>query len=90
MNCKPGDIAIAINALNPENVGLIVEVVSRYPSAAIEAWFGHCWIVRSARPVPCGTARISRTDGMSPDAWLRPVSGLPLDIEETTTEPEAA
>lgn len=48
-NCSPGDLAIAVTALIPENIGQIVEIVglSHKPWNKLNG-SGHIWWVRTA------------------------------------------
>lgn len=91
MNVKQGDLAIVIKSLNGKAVGSIVRVAS---------FFNHCpqngpeWNVEVARKstVKCrGTGRliVLQPGGTAqcPDAWLRPISGLPDADEVDTSEP---
>ena len=85
MNCKQGDLAIIVKAFISRNIGSIVEVTR--PSIHGPSEHGFEWETRSARPmvvvagdfedlVLCNIADC-------PDAWLRPISGIP---EEETIE----
>ena len=80
MNCKPGDLAIIVRCGSvTENIGRIVEVLR-----AGGEMRGHpLWVVGCPSPliavVPETGQRVPRHSGLIPDAWLRPVSGLPVD-----------
>ena len=88
MNCKPGDLAIVIKSDYPADIGMIVRVVG----PAADAWVHDDvpeWLVESDRisvvaDYDTGTEKLS-LDFDIPDAWLRPISGLPVD-EETRDE----
>ena len=84
LNCKPGDLAIVVNALLPQNIGQIVEVLGPGINKPFKlAVIGYVWNVRtvsgrdslfyrydiSGRIVQCA-------EGPVPDNFLRPVSGL--------------
>lgn len=83
MNCKPGDLAYIIHAMCPQNVGRVVEVVRD----AGDHWLlGHMWVVRAFSPLQVMTDRGGYTFQSefadTPDAWLRPIAGLPVEAEE--------
>ncbi|MBU9203103.1 hypothetical protein KTD31_17240 [Burkholderia multivorans] len=88
MNCKPGDLAIIVQDVCPQNVGIIVEIESAYGEYLD---FGFCWNVRASRPIAMMDASVGwiyqGSWGWHPDAWLRPVSGLPItdDITDEVT-----
>lgn len=85
-NCKPGDLAIVVNALLPENIGQIVEVLGPQTNKPFHLQGpGHVWQVRtvSGRKSLCyripkgGKERIERrSKGPAPDCRLRPIAGL--------------
>ncbi|WP_139094004.1 hypothetical protein [Burkholderia sp. CCA53] len=96
MNCKPGDIAIVTRTRCGKGVGKIVEVVrlavngeifvtreGKRIAADLEGW-GVCWVIRGDR-LKWGDDQIA--ERAFPDAYLRPVSGLPItdDIEDEVT-----
>lgn len=81
MNCKPKDLAIVIRAdAVPELIGQVVEVIR---ASVIGCPYGPVWVVRFQTPkfFPCmfTGACIITTDADCPDAWLKPISGLPID-----------
>ncbi|NKI68939.1 hypothetical protein GN109_05860 [Collimonas pratensis] len=90
MNVKQGDLAIQIRS-DAGNEGHIWEVISFLgASPRIGIWrFGYgdlpTWFVRSTRPV-MSDAGAMLTEGAIPDAWLRSVSGLPIEEETKQTE----
>ncbi|WP_454737614.1 hypothetical protein [Cupriavidus necator] len=80
MNCKQNDLAIVIRAdAVPELIGQIVQVLHR---SMIICPYGPVWVVRFQTPrvFPCifTNAGIFSTDADCPDAWLKPISGLPV------------
>ena len=88
LNCKVGDLAIVVNAENPDNVGQIVEVLGRKRKRGIDLTGpGHVWDVRTVtgRATLCyryhlEDGRIAKhAEGPVPDCRLRPVSGLTDD-----------
>lgn len=92
MNCKPGDLAIIIRAILSENIGRIVLVLR---SSDIHPKLGFRWHIKPQSPMRTVVARdLMTTQPPSldlvamPDAWLKPVSGLPLD-DEVTNQAEA-
>lgn len=88
MNCKPGDLAyIAVDPHNPQDIGKVVQVVR----AAID------WVDESLPEWECiaksdiGGYWNGTEDGRGfiaggvvdiPDAWLRPISGVPVHDEQ--------
>ncbi|MBB6320564.1 hypothetical protein [Paraburkholderia tropica] len=89
MNCKPGDLAIVTYTRNGELVGCVVEVLRGWGEFGE---LGYLWTIRMPRAlqlyVPtgadakCGIPSRVSTDSQFPDAWLRPVSGLPVHDEQ--------
>jgi hypothetical protein len=80
MNCKPGDLAIVVPP--SRNAGRILSVVGPQKRPHFSGLFSWVCVSEGAPLVgPRGEMRI----GQIPDAWLRPISGLPLD-EETRDE----
>lgn len=80
MNCKPGDLAIVIKASVPQNIGKIVRVLCAKESGV--SWFIDCdaeYVTRAGRVV----RRDPMRDLFAPDAWLKPVSGLPITDDVT-------
>lgn len=90
MNCKPGDMAIIIKQ---PHAGMIVEVL-RAGQGYVDYKSG--WIVRLPRVMPLqvtypgrATDQYERHDeAFVPDAYLRPISGIPDADTETTDQPE--
>jgi hypothetical protein len=86
MNCKPGDLAIIVRAILPENIGRIVEIV-RLIGEALDG-LGPIWLVRGSQPLARsankGSVRLDDSLERSfIDAWLRPISGVPVNDEVT-------
>lgn len=75
--CKPGDLAIVIQARNPENVGLIVTVQSPFsPSADAQfAEGGMLWLCECSQPMTWvrGGRTFTARSGPIPDALLQPI-----------------
>lgn len=88
MNCKPGDLAIvAHQSEEAPNLGRIVEVVE---------WRGEyngwaLWLVRCSTPMNTrrrDTGKPGKAfQGLIPDAWLRPISGVPVHDEQRDEVP---
>lgn len=78
-------LAIVVYDTDPVNIGLIVKVVGPARWLATDDWM----VVSEGRPLKCVDVDTGDfffdQDGDLPDAWLRPVSGLPVD-EEITDE----
>ncbi|WP_186084891.1 hypothetical protein [Burkholderia gladioli] len=92
MNCKPGDMAIITRTRSGKGVGRIVEVVrlavhgeifvtrnGRRARANLEGW-GVCWVIRAER---LKWGKYAVAERPFPDAYLRPVSGLPMTDDVT-------
>lgn len=88
MNCKPGDLAYVVHG---EEMGSVVTVIREWGS-----WgeFGFIWTVEFNHDVrtyvsPDGTASNCLETGLvkrilqCPDAWLRPISGVPVTDDVT-------
>lgn len=89
MNCKSGDLAILIKsqAGNEGKICNVLHFVGENPVINGELFcYGHgpCWMVEYASITRYGYGDPRKT-GPCPDAWLRPVSGLP---DEQTTDEE--
>lgn len=86
MNVKPGDLAIQIKSV-AGNEGAICEIIGPMGITPIfngSIWnkdSGFYWFVKWIRPQKTNLGSIY-SSGPCPDAWLRPVSGLP-DTEHT-------
>jgi hypothetical protein len=91
MNCKPGDLAYIVKSILPENIGRIVEVVRLL---YLDSPDGPVWIVRGSTPLARSAFRGAiRLEGSAErpfiDAWLRPISGVPVcdDVKDEIKEP---
>lgn len=82
MNCKLGDIAILVKT---KYAGHIVEVVGTFFDFDEFGDFAE-WRIRFQRPTRASDGAL-HIDYVCPDAWLRPISGIP--DEETIDEPIA-
>lgn len=77
MNCKPGDLAYIVDSTNDSNRGRVVEVIREWGD---HPKYGRVWTIRckSALETWAGTLK----EAEAPDAWLRPISGAPVDQEQ--------
>ncbi|WP_124521470.1 MULTISPECIES: hypothetical protein [unclassified Burkholderia] len=87
MNCKPPCMAVVIYADYEPAIGLVVEVLTE---SRINRDGGHEWIVVPPRAMGCWDAdgnEVVLERIYCPDAWLRPVSGLPItgDVTDEVT-----
>jgi len=77
--CKPGDLAVVVEAYNACNIGTIVHVIGLYPSqTAVCAPQGDViWQAQASQPMtyaePSKLRR--RRRGPVPDSQLRPIRG---------------
>lgn len=96
--CKPGDLAVIISAHNPENVGLIVEVLRRHVPAGGKlsmkrdepVWDVRCsidmvWYLTGKKP---GTVRAK--EGPAPDSCLWPIRPGPKESRKKLDAPAPA
>ncbi|MBA1366232.1 hypothetical protein [Burkholderia gladioli] len=87
MNCKPGDLAILIHASLEENIGKIVKVLSSSQGNGngMPWWHISCESMEFGSDLT-GQVRlpVSRLVQLQcPDAWLRPISGVPVTDDVT-------
>ena len=85
LNCQVGDLAIIVEAINPENIGAIVRVIAAHPDQS-ELWkepVDFLWTCTSNKPIAYESEGkiFYRTIGPSPDSRLRPIRGLPLGAD---------
>ena len=88
MNCKPGDLAVVVDAYNPTNIGSILRILRTHEDQAallIEPG-DHIWTMVATHPQAYEqNGEIHYLiSGPVPDSVLRPIRGLPLgrDIAE--------
>lgn len=92
MNCQPGDLAVVVEAYNPNNIGLILRVLHSHPNqkALLIEPGDHIWTAQSHQPQTYDVegALVYRTVGPVPDSYLQPIRGYPLgrDIAEGVKE----
>jgi hypothetical protein len=87
MRCKPTDMAYIVDGPFKTYEGVVVEVLSAYLTHPI---YGPTWRCHSKKLLPT-LGRGFQPEAHIPDAWLRPISGVPL-ADETPIEtnvPEA-
>jgi hypothetical protein len=86
MNCKPGDLAIVVDAHNPCNIGSILRILkSHNDQNALSIEPGdHIWLVQATHPQAYerGQKIIYRMKGPVPDSVLRPIRGLTSEDSE--------
>jgi len=88
LNCKPGDLAIVVRSDVNGDIGTIVEVLHR---SFVDDDGDHQWLTKWPRPTRAFGHHSGRemlvVETFIPDAWLRPVSGLPItdDIKDEVT-----
>ena len=92
VRCKPGDLAVVIDARYKCNLGAVVQVIElhhgfgdlRYPLEQ------NAWLAKSSKVLQWTVAgkRYRRKSGPVPDAQLQPIRGYPLgrDIAEGLKE----
>jgi hypothetical protein len=79
-NCKPGDLAVIVDAYNPENIGTFVKVIRAHKNQfALDKPEGDIlWLVEGNRPMSYDiSGRIrKRKNGPAPDSSMRPIRGI--------------
>jgi hypothetical protein len=79
--CKPGDLAVVVEAYNACNIGTIVHVIGLYPSqTAVCAPQGDViWQAQASHPMTYDESGVlkRRRVGPVPDSQLRPIRGAP-------------
>lgn len=84
MKCKPGDLAIIVDPYNPENAGLIVQVIkTHWNQDALQKSEGdHIWLVQCQQPMTyCYGERLRRRKcGPAPDSVMQPIRGSGNDL----------
>lgn len=83
VNCKPGDLAIVVRADGaPAAIGRVVEVLRLAPDVdGLPAWVVQFRGVGVVRNKESGALTLG-VDADCPDAWLRPISGVPVQDEQ--------
>ena len=79
-NCKPGDLAVIVDAYNPENIGTFVKVIREHKNQFdLDKPEGDMlWFVEGSRPMSYDVSgRIrKRKNGPAPDSSMRPIRGI--------------
>ena len=82
LNCRPGDLAITVEAFNPINIGSIVRVLHKHhnQSALSVEPDDFLWYVEAAHYLTYskGEKVFRRKRGAAPDSYLRAIRGNPL------------
>ena len=88
LNCSAGDLAIAIKAHNPSNIGSIVKVLRKHPNQYIipDEIGQFIWMVEGSHLLTYTKGgRIYRQKrGAVPDTYLKPIKGQPSNGQLTT------
>ena len=76
--CKPGDLAVVVQAQNSSNLGLIVRVCGPYSEDANFAVKGMLWLCECSHPMTWVRSgrTISAFSGPIPDSLLQPIRGV--------------
>lgn len=99
MNCKPGDLAIVVRSVAPENIGRIVTVIrlvvpgEQFAEGRRLVEVGNGWLVQCDRPLVTtfeGKQVGSHCTRVYRDDCLRPISGVPVEDEVTEDLKEPA
>ena len=81
MRCKPGDLAVVVNAQCRCNIGFIVEVIAPHDGAGdiVFTGHGHVWMVKCHKAMTWYVRgkRYRRKTGPVPDNRLQPIRGQP-------------
>jgi hypothetical protein len=92
LNCSADDLAIAIKAHNPSNIGSIVKVLRKHPNQyIIQDEIGQfIWMVEGSHLLTYSKgSRIYRQKrGAVPDSYLKPIKGQPSNYQLVTGQPQ--
>ena len=79
-NWKPGDLAVIVDAYNPENIGTFVKVLKIHKNQfdLVKPEGDVLWLVEASRPMSYDVSgRIyKRKKGAAPDSSMRPIRGI--------------
>ena len=83
VKCKPGDLAVAVNAEFQCNLGRIVRIISAHDhrnDLMFPPTCGQIWLTQSAQPMTWRQdgKRYRRKSGPVPDSCLQPIRGNPF------------
>jgi len=80
LNCKPGDLAIIIDAYNATNIGAIVKIIAAHKNqnALDKDADDHLWTVTAPQPMTYAIdgKLIRKLKGPAPDSSLWPIRGI--------------
>ena len=94
LRCKPGDLAVVIDARYKCNLGAVVQVIEMHNGFGDIRYFKkhNAWLAKSSKPLKwvVNGKCYRRKTGPVPDAQLQPIRGYPLgrDIAEGIKEIE--
>jgi hypothetical protein len=92
LNCSAGDLAIAIKAHNPSNIGSIVTVLRKHPNQYIipDEIGQFIWMVEGSHLLTYtkGGRTYRQKRGAVPDSYLKPIKGQPSNDQLVTGQPE--
>ena len=80
LNCKPGDLAIIIDAYNAVNIGAIVRIIATHKkqNALDKEADDHLWTVIAPHPLTYAIngKLVTKRRGPAPDSTMRPIRGV--------------
>ena len=92
LNCSAGDLAIAIKAHNPSNIGSIVKVLRKHPNQYIflDEIGQFIWMVEGSHLLTYtkGNRKFRMRRGAVPDSYLKPIKGQPSNVQLVTGQPQ--
>ena len=92
LNCSAADLAIAIKAHNPSNIGSIVKVFGKHPNQYIipDEIGQFIWMVEASHLLTYtkGGRTYRQKRGAVPDSYLKPIKGQPSNDQLVTGQPE--
>ena len=92
LNCSAGDLAIAIKAHNPSNIGSIVRVLRKHPNQyIIQDEIGQfIWMVEGSHLLTYtkGNRIFRMRRGAIPEPYLKPIKGQPSNDQLVTGQPQ--
>ena len=87
MRCRPGDMAVIVDAFNKSNLGKIVTVIGLHDGAGdlVLKLKEPVWLVSCSVPLiwTNDKKRWRRKSGPAGDSALQPIRGVPLDDLES-------
>lgn len=83
--CKPGDIAVVVEAYNKCNIGTFVHVIGLYSNQSVltKPAGDVIWLVEAKRPMTYDVSGVlsRKRKGPVPDSQIRPIRGELLALE---------